>query len=162
MNILLLNAFSDFFSRYGLIIILLVLLLAMIFVSYNRRKTDNLKREQLNKDIKPGVKVLTFHGVYGEVVSLTNTTDGIQVVIKTGDDKHVSYQKLHINAICGIDQSTTVIVDDQGNVVEPQVETEVVKEEPKKVVEEKEVEQPKKTTTKKSTSKKTTTKSTTK
>lgn len=128
MKNMLLSSASDFLSSYGLIILLAVLLIGVIFISYNRRKNDELKRQQLNNEIKPGVKVLTYHGVYGEVVSLTNTTDGIQVVIKTGDDKHASYEKIHINAICSIDQSTVVVLDAEGNPITK--ETTSVPEEP--------------------------------
>lgn len=166
MNHLLLASAKDFISSYGLIILLVVVLIGVIYISYYRRKTDETKRQQLNNEIKPGVKVLTYHGVYGEVVSLTNTTDGIQVVIKTGDEKNYSYEKLHINAICSIDSSTTVVLDSEGNPVtteenktnELAVEQPVAEEksvEPTTLLEEKPKKKPatKKTTT---TSKKTT------
>lgn len=131
MNNLLLNAATDFLSSYGLIILLVVVLIGVVYISYNRKKTDETKRQQLNSEIKPGVKVLTYHGVYGEVVSLTNTTDGIQVVIKTGDEKNYSFEKIHINAICSIDNSSIVVLDSEGNPItnDSTATTEQVKQE---------------------------------
>lgn len=125
MNHLLLASAKDFLSSYGLIILLVVVLIGVVYISYYRRKTDETKRQQLNSEIKPGVKVLTYHGVYGEVVSLTNTTDGIQVVIKTGDEKNCSFERIHINAICSIDNSTTVVLDSEGNPVTTEEKVEV-------------------------------------
>lgn len=169
MNHLLLNAATDFLSSYGLIILLVVVLIGVVYISYNRKKTDETKRQQLNSEIKPGVKVLTYHGVYGEVVSLTNTTDGIQVVIKTGDEKNYSFEKIHINAICSIDNSTIVVLDSEGNPItnETSVNEQLASAEPAKVEEstvvtDGEVKEAKLVTPKKkATSKKSTTTSTT-
>ncbi len=154
MKTLLLASANDFLSSYGLIILLAVLLIGTIFISYNRKKNDEQKRQKLNNEIKPGTKVLTYHGVYGEVISLTNTTDGVQVVIKTGDEKHFSYEKIHINAICGIDQSTIVVLDADGNPIVEQTTEEVAPVEETTTSTIEEAVQPAKKTTKKSATKK--------
>ena len=140
-------------------------------------KTTVLK--MLN-ELKVGDKVVTNTGIYGEIVSIRYTNFGKVALIKSGEDDKVSYISVNLSVILGIDEKHDVIVDADGNIIDPEEEKEEAKEEKtetpaveetvkEEVVEEKtakaEKKTPAKTTTKKSTTaKKTTTakKSTTK
>lgn len=136
-NLLLAN---DFFATYGMLIILVVLVAALMLYSFRRKKLEDQYRAQLSEQIVPGAKIKTYGGLYGTVVSVIDTTDGKLLVIKTGEGKNVSYQKIHINAVYGIDNSELVTYDAEGNVVDstPTEKTEdsgveeiVVEEKPK-------------------------------
>lgn len=170
MKNLLLAGFAD---SYMLLIILVVVIVAFLLLSLSRRKKEENYRNELNSKIVPGAMVKTYSGLYGKVVSITDTTDGKIILLETGEGKKVSYQQIHINAIFGIDTKRELVFDENGNditfadedtpeevdVVEVDDEIEDVEEEA--VVEEKVEKQPK--TAKKSTSsaKKSTKKSTT-
>lgn len=141
-NLLLAN---DFFATYGMLIVLVVLVAALMLYSFSRKKKEDQYRSELSAKIVPGAKIKTYGGLYGTVVSVIDTTDGKLLVIKTGEGKNVSYQKIHINAVYGIDTSEIVTYDAEGNVVEPNTEVSAQKvefvEEPETEVEsEKEVE----------------------
>lgn len=170
MKNLLLAGFAD---SYMLLIILVVVIVAFLLLSLSRRKKEENYRNELNSKIVPGAMVKTYSGLYGKVVSITDTTDGKIILLETGEGKKVSYQQIHINAIFGIDTKRELVFDENGNditfadedtpeevdVVE--VDDEIEDAEEEAVVEEKVEKQPK--TAKKSTSsaKKSTKKSTT-
>lgn len=111
----LLNA--DFLSKYGILIVLAVALGLLMFMSFNRRKRDESVRNDLLNKIATGVKVKTYGGIYGTVVSIEETTDGKIVLLESGEGKKVSYQNIHINAIYGVDDKQPVVLDADGNQV---------------------------------------------
>ncbi len=166
---------TNFFSQYGLLIVLVIALVVLMFISFNRRKKEDAYRNELVQKIVPGAMVKTYYGLYGKVLKVTETTDGKILLVETGEDKKVSYQNIHINAIYGIDEKQVVTLDADGNIVENDSKSESERkfEELEKQLELKEKEQAtkaekteevkkpatkKSTTTKKSTSKKTETK----
>lgn len=163
---------ADFITEYGMLILLGGSLLLLFFLMVNRRRKETEYRETLSNKIVVGTKVKTYSGIYGKVVSIEETTDGKIVLLQTGDEKHVSYVSLHINAIYAMDEKTNVILDKDGNPVLPelpdldQLEKERMAEKEAKEAEVKEEKpapkaEPKKTATKKapaSGAKKTTTK----
>lgn len=106
-------------TNWILIGVLVVILVAFIFISMSRRKKDAEYRADLESKIIPGAKVKTYSGLYGTVVSVTDTTDGKIILIKTGDGANSSYQSLHINAIFGFDTKQPIKYDTQGNVILP-------------------------------------------
>lgn len=63
--------------------------------------------------------IKTYYGLYGKVLKVTETTDGKILLIETGEDKKVSYQSVHINAIYAIDEKQEVTLDENGNPILP-------------------------------------------
>lgn len=122
-------------STWVLLGVLVLLLVVWIVLGATRRKKDEASRRTLESAIVPGAKVKTYSGLYGTVVSVTETTDGKIVLLKTGEGNNVSYQNLHINAIYGLDTKAIVTYDTEGNIVEPAAPATPaeVKEEPQPV-----------------------------
>lgn len=161
MNLLL--TFGEWLSQNWIIIVLIVLAIALLVPTYLRQKKEVNARNELNNTIKKGTKIITTAGVYGVVESIEETTDGKVVTIITGNSKNPTTMTIHINAIGGIDNKSSVVADktsekvseekvEKQENVEEKVETPVVKEtdEPKEKPE----------TTKKTSAKKSTKKST--
>lgn len=105
---------TNFFSKYGLLIVLVVALVVLMFISFNRRKKEDTYRNELLKKVIPGARIKTYYGLYGKVLKITETTDGKILLIETGDDKKVSYMNIHINAVYGIDEKEEVTLDENG------------------------------------------------
>lgn len=149
---------SNWFAQYGLLIVLVVALVVLMLISFNRRKKEDTYRNELEQKVVPGAKVKTYYGLYGKVLKVTETTDGKIVLIETGDEKRTSYQEVHINAIYAIDEKTDVVLDENGNEVTPKTEEEKKFEELEKQLEVNENKEENKTTkkvaNKKATSKK--------
>ena len=159
----LLGAGADAGSIIGLVV-LLGLAVVYIFFGFRNRKKQQEQAMKMMSELKKGDKVVTNAGIYGEIVSLKETNMGKVVTIKTGDDedsKKASYITLNASVILGIDQKQDLILDANGNVIEPEdkeaLKEEVLKEKAEKTEEEPEEkteEKPKKKTTKKKTTKK--------
>lgn len=154
MNLLL--SIGDWFAQNWMILVLIVLAIVFLVPTYLRQKKENENRNELINTIKKGTKIVTTAGVYGVVESIENTTDGKVVTIVTGNEKNSSTMTIHINAIMGIDNKTTVAEENNT--------TPVVTKSEDKSKELEEAVHPKKTTAKKSTTtaSKPTTKKTTK
>ena len=105
---------ANFFSQYGLLIVLIIALVVLMFISFNRRKKEDAFRNQLVEKIVPGAKIKTYYGLYGKVLKVTETTDGKILLIESGEDKKVSYQNIHINAVYGLDETQVVVLDENG------------------------------------------------
>jgi len=120
-------------TNWILIGVLVAILVAFIFISMSRRKKETEYRAELESKILPGAKVKTYSGLYGTVVSVTDTTDGKIVLIKTGEGSNISYQSLHINAIFGFDTKQPLRYDKEGNVILPKDLSSDGKEERKNV-----------------------------
>ncbi len=143
---------SNWFAQYGLLIVLVVALVVLMLISFNRRKKEDTYRSELEQKVVPGAKVKTYYGLYGKVLKVTETTDGKIVLIETGDDKRTSYQELHINAIYAIDEKTDIVLDENGNEITAKTEEEKKFEELEKQLEANEAKTTKKTTAKKASS----------
>lgn len=147
-----LMSIGDWFAQNWMLLLILVLAVAMIVPTYLKQKKEMNNRQELSNSIKKGVKIVTTAGVYGVVESVEETTDGKVVTITTGTGKYPSTMTIHINAIMGIDNKTTIIETSEETLeeaVEEQVEEtndEVIEEIEKKVT-------PAKKTTKKTTKK---------
>lgn len=136
MTNLLLNAFVDWLSQNWIILALIICGVALLVPTFLRQKKEMNARNELNNSIKKGTKIITTAGVYGTVQSIENTSDGKVVTILTGDNKHPSTMTIHINAIGGIDNKKTVVIDEDGNeVAEETVEVKEFEEEVEEVVE---------------------------
>lgn len=155
--------------------ILLVLIVGIFILNYFRSKKSKENMQNLVNSIKVGDKVKTYSGFYGKIIEITETTDGKVAVLETGNDGNHGYISIDMNAIYAIDEKKPVVLDANGNIIDPNA-TEEKKEEaeavevveevidkPEEVVEEK-VEAPQevpaekevKNKTKKSSSKKST------
>ena len=159
----LLGAAADAGRIIGLVV-LLGLAVAYIFFGFRNRKKQQEQVIKMISELKKGDKVVTNAGIYGEIVSLKETNMGKVIVIKTGDDedsKKASYITINATVVVGIDQKQDLVLDENGNVIDP-VETEALKEEvlkekaekPEEENKEENKEEPKKKTTKKKTTKK--------
>lgn len=110
----------------GVLIVLMVIYL--VFGSINRKKNQEQAMKMLS-ELKVGDKVVTNAGVYGEIVSQKETDMGKVVVLKTGGDeneKRASYITVNASVILGKDLKKDLILDAEGNVIEP---TQELKEE---------------------------------
>ena len=147
-----LMSIGDWFAQNWMLLLILVLAVAMIVPTYLKQKKEMNNRQELSNSIKKGVKIVTTAGVYGVVESVEETTDGKVVTIVTGTGKNPSTMTIHINAIMGIDNKTTVIETSEETLVEAveeeveETNDEVIEEIEKKVT-------PAKKTTKKTTKK---------
>lgn len=132
------------------LVILGVLLIGYIVFGFMNRKKQQEQAVKMMSELKEGDKVVTNAGIYGEIVSMKETNMGRVVVIKTGEDKP-SYITINATVILGIDKKEDLVLDADGNPIDPtdeQLKKEVLEE---KAAEEKPA---KKTTAKKSTTKK--------
>ena len=147
-----LMSIGDWFAQNWMLLLILVLAVAMIVPTYLKQKKEMNNRQELSNSIKKGVKIVTTAGVYGVVESVEETTDGKVVTIVTGTGKYPSTMTIHINAIMGIDNKTTVIETSEETLVEAvedeveETNDEVIEEIEKKVT-------PAKKSTKKTTKK---------
>lgn len=115
MRNLLLEGAAGFKDSYTLLIVLVVIIVAFLLLSLSRRKKEENYRNDLTSKIVPGAKVKTYSGLYGKVVSITDTTDGKILLVETGEGDKVSYQSLHINAVFAIDTHKELLFDENGN-----------------------------------------------
>lgn len=161
----LLGAETNWGSIIGLVVLLGLAVVYLFFGFKNRKKQQEQVIKMMN-ELKKGDKIVTNAGIYGEIVSLRETNMGKVVTIKTGDDddsKKASYITLNASVILGIDQKQDLILDENGNVIEPEdkeaLKEEVLKEKAEKEEEkteepeEKTEEKPKKKNAKKTTKK---------
>ncbi len=119
----------------ALIALLGLMVVYLVMGTINRKKTQDQVVKMIN-ELKKGDKVVTNAGVYGEVVSLRETNMGKVVVLKTGHDdgdKNASYLTLNASVILGIDKKEDLILDKDGNVIDPSdLKTEVLTEKAEK------------------------------
>lgn len=98
----------DFLAKNWMLLLMCVILIAFFVLTFLKQKKENNNRNDLVNGIKKGTKIVTTAGVYGEVESIEETTDGKVVVITTGNSVNPSTMTIHINAIMGIDNKTVV------------------------------------------------------
>ena len=91
-------------------------------------------------NIKVGDKVKTYSGFYGKIIEITETTDGKVAVLETGNDGNHGYVSIDMNAIYAIDEKKPVVLDANGNIIDPDAKAEPAQtqnETPEEVKEEK-------------------------
>ena len=71
MNADFMNGVGSFFSSYGLLIILMIAMFAIMIIPQRRR--DKKVKEMLSA-LKPGDRVRTIGGIYGTIVALKDDT----------------------------------------------------------------------------------------
>lgn len=132
---------TNFWSQWGLLIILVVLLVGMFIWNFYRQKKYQKQEEQMMQEIKVGSKVKTYSGIYGTVVGIYESTDG-RVAILSLDGK--TTMEIDFRAIYGVDQKEEVKEEQAEETIEGPAETsnEEVKEEAEVKPEEKKIEKP--------------------
>ena len=113
----------------GLVVLLVLLVLYVGFGIVNRKKNQEQTAKMLN-ELKAGDKIVTYSGIYGEIVSMRETNMGRVLTIATGDKESgkVSYIEINSSVIMGVDTKEDLILDENGNVIEPE-DQEKLKEE---------------------------------
>jgi preprotein translocase subunit YajC len=111
MNLLL----DSFFESYGLLIILLVVFVVFMVYYYMRNKKYQDATKQFQTSLKVGDKVKTYSGFYGTVEKITDTTDGLVVTLRLGENATVD---IDINAIYALDAKNEVTKEPQTEVAE--------------------------------------------
>lgn len=89
----------------------IVALLAVTLLNASRQKKDNAKIEEMLSKLKPGDKVKTYFGIYGKILSITETTEGKVCVLETGD-KNKSQIEINIRAVIGLDEKQIAVYDE--------------------------------------------------
>lgn len=120
---------SNIGTIIGLIVLLVLLVLYVGFGVVNRKKSQEQTMKMLN-ELKAGDKIVTYSGIYGEIVSMRETNMGRVLTIVTGDKTtgKVSYMEINSSVIMGVDTKEDLILDENGNVIEPE-DKEKLKEE---------------------------------
>lgn len=115
----------------GLGVCLVLLVLYVVFGIRNRKKSQEQAMKMMN-ELKVGDKVVTSLGIYGEVVAMRETNMGRVVTICTGNKEEgkCGYIELNAAVIYGIDTKEDLILDENGDVIEPdeKLKEEVLKE----------------------------------
>ena len=96
-------------------LLLLVLLVAYIVYMIVARRKSDAKTAEMMESLKVGDKVVTNSGIYGEIVSITQTTLGKVMVLKTGEGKNISYISVNSMVILGKDEKEDIVYDKDGN-----------------------------------------------
>ncbi len=120
-NLLLDGATSNIGSIIMVGVLILLMVVYLVFGTINRNKNQEQDMKMLS-DLKVGDKVVTNAGIYGEIVSQKETDMGKVVVLKTGcedNDKKASFITLNASVILGKDTKKDLILDAEGNVIEP-------------------------------------------
>ena len=110
-------------TSFILVGVLLLLMIAyLVFGSISRKKNQEQVMKMMS-ELKVGDKVVTNAGIYGEIVSQRETDMGRVVVLKTGnddDEKKASYITVNASVILGKDIKKDLLLDENGNVIEPE------------------------------------------
>ena len=131
----LLGAGENVGSIIGLVLLGVLLIGYIVFGMMNRKKQQEQAMKMMN-ELKKGDKVVTNAGIYGEIVSMKETSMGRVVVIQTGDD-NPSYITINASVIIGIDTKQDLILDADGNPIDTndeKVKEEILEEKATKTV----------------------------
>jgi len=117
MNFSMLADIGSFFSQYWIVFVLLGLIIVLYVVSFVRRKKYTEQTQNMLGKLQPGVKVKTYSGFYGKIVSVKETTDGKVILLEMGEGNKVSYTTIDANAVYGVDMKEDVVYDKDGNII---------------------------------------------
>ena len=114
-----LGLLADFFSDYGVMLLLLVGMIVVMFVLPNSaRKKQYQQLQDFLGNLKVGDKVKTTSGFYGTIISMRETTDGRVALLEMGEGDKKGYIEVDMNAIYTIDTKEDVVYDSEGNIIE--------------------------------------------
>lgn len=91
------TGFAGFISRYGFLILILVLFVVMIFFTGRQRKKQEKEMNDKLSSLKVGDKIETIGRIYGTIVSVNE--DENTLIILTGDEAHPGYVKIDKMAV---------------------------------------------------------------
>ena len=114
---------TDFWSRWGLLIILVVLLVGMFIWNFYRQKKYQKQEELMMQEIKVGSKVKTYSGIYGTVVGIYDTTDG-RVAVLSLDGK--STMEVDFRSLYCVDKKRMIDDEEPVQPAEEEAKPEVV------------------------------------
>ena len=103
-------------------VLLLLMIVYLVFGTISRKRNQEQAMKMMS-ELKVGDKVVTNAGVYGEIVSQRETDMGRVIVLKTGhddDEKKASYITINASVILGVDMKKDLLLDENGNVIEPE------------------------------------------
>lgn len=111
---------ADFFSDYGVMLILIIGMMVVMFILPNSaRKKQYQQLQDFLGNLKVGDKVKTTSGFYGTIISMRETTDGRVALLEMGEGDKKGYTEVDMNAIYTIDAKEDVVYDADGNIIEP-------------------------------------------
>ena len=119
-------------SIVGLVLLGVLLVGYIVFGTMNRKKQQEQAMKMMS-ELKKGDKVVTNAGIYGEIVSMKETSMGRVVVIQTGEE-NPSYITINASVIIAIDTKQDLVLDADGNPIDTndeKVKEEVLKEKAK-------------------------------
>lgn len=77
------NAFTDFFGKYGTIILMVGAVAIMFIFMFRSQKKQEKEANQMRNNLQIGDEVTTIGGIIGEIVRIKDET----VTIETGKDR---------------------------------------------------------------------------
>lgn len=101
---------SSFFSSYGLLIVLMIAMFAIMIIPQRRR--DKKVKDMLGA-LKPGDKVRTIGGIYGTITKIDNDI----IILQVGPDKiHLVFARGAISQVeeAGVENTMSEEVKSQG------------------------------------------------
>ena len=117
-------------GNIALLVLLLGLLILYPILMIRRNKKEQQKQKDLVDSLKIGEYVLTYSGVFGKIVEMTEKEMGKFIVIETGE-KHKNYMTVSENAIYMLANNNPKIYSADGEVVKPEEKTENKQEDKK-------------------------------
>ena len=106
-----------------LIVIAVLLVLYPIFL-FMKNKKEQDKQKNLIDNLKVGEYVITYSGVFGKIVEITEKEFGRFLTIETGEN-HKNYVTVSANAIYMIANNNPKVYDADGNEIKPETKEDV-------------------------------------
>lgn len=78
---------GNWFSQYGIYIILAIFIVIMFLTTLIPNRKQKKERENLLNNIKTGVKIKTYGGLIGTIVSINNATNEIVIDVGANGEK---------------------------------------------------------------------------
>lgn len=100
----------------ALLVVLVLLLVLYPVMVFRRNKKEQTKQKELIENLKVGEYVLTYSGVFGKIVEMTEKEMGKFIVIETGE-KHKNYLTVSENAIYMLANNNPKIYSADGEVI---------------------------------------------
>lgn len=100
----------EFFSQYGLIIVLFLLLIFMFWSSRRRMQKQKAEQEAKSRQTVPGAEVLMQGGLYGTIVSYDTENLDQPAIVEIAPGVQI---KVHSQAILRIVAPTDVLSEDE-------------------------------------------------
>lgn len=88
---------ADFWTDYGMIIMIVVVVIGMYFFMIRPSQKARKQSQEMQQNLTVGTKVMTSTGIRGTIVEMNNADNS--VVIKTGTEENPSYLTFDRRAI---------------------------------------------------------------